>query len=115
MDEIIAYCGLVCNKCPAFIATKENDAAAKKKIAEAWSRQFGLEFRPEDINCDGCLLEDGRLSVFCRKICEVRPCARAKNVENCAYCEQYACEKLKKFLARAPEAKTTLEEIRKNI
>jgi len=53
--------------------------------------------------------------VFCRKICEVRPCARAKNVENCAYCEQYACEKLKKFLARAPEAKTTLEEIRKNI
>jgi len=115
MGGIIAYCGLVCNKCPAFIATRKNDEAGKRKIAEAWSGQFGLEFKSKDINCDGCFSPSDRLSGFCLKICEVRPCARAKKVKNCAHCDQYACEKLETFFARAPEAKNTLDKIRKDI
>ena len=27
MDRIVAYCGLVCSDCPAYIATQANDAA----------------------------------------------------------------------------------------
>jgi predicted ribosome quality control (RQC) complex YloA/Tae2 family protein len=35
-----------------------------------------------------------------------------KEVENCAYCIDYECEKLAKFLEQAPKAKKTLEKIR---
>ena len=74
-----------------------------------------MEFKPEDINCDGCLSEGSRLSGYCRNLCQVRPCARDRGVENCAYCDDYACEKLSDFLAQVPQAKATLERIRKSI
>lgn len=78
MNEMIACCGLICTKCEAFLATKNNDDSKKRKIAASWSRYFGMKFEPEDIDCDGCLPENGRRSGYCRKVCEVRPCAHAK-------------------------------------
>jgi hypothetical protein len=33
---------------------------------------------------------------------------------NCAACADYGCEKLEAFLKNVPEARKTLEEIRKN-
>jgi len=38
-----------------------------------------------------------------------------KQYENCAYCEEYICDNLKKCFERSPSAKQNLEEIRKNI
>jgi len=38
-----------------------------------------------------------------------------KNLKNCAYCDDFACERLSKFFEMAPEAKTTLEKIRKDM
>ncbi|MBM3120461.1 MAG: DUF3795 domain-containing protein, partial [Chloroflexi bacterium] len=38
-------------------------------------------------------------------ICKIRKCGKQKQVENCAYCHEYACEKLTKFFAMAPDAK----------
>ena len=114
MDEMIGCCGLICTKCAAFIATKNDDASARRRIATSWSKHFGMKFEPEDINCDGCLQENGRRSGYYRKICEIRPCAQTRNVKNCAYCEDYACEKLKKFFAIAPRARATLNKIRKD-
>ncbi len=114
MSEIVACCGLVCTKCGAYAATKNNDDDAKRKVAASWSKHFGTKFEPEDINCDGCQTEDGRRSGYCRKVCEIRPCAQAKKVRNCAYCVDYACEKLKKFFMIAPNAKTRLDKIRKD-
>jgi len=112
LDQMIACCGLVCTKCPAFVATQKNDEDAKAKIAQAWSKHFKTKFDPQDINCDGCLPESGRRSGYCRKICEVRPCVKARKLKNCAYCDDYACEKLTKFFAIAHEAKETLDSIR---
>jgi len=108
-------CGLTCTDCPAFLATQADDDAAKKAIAAGWSAHYGMEFKPEDINCDGCLSEGGQLSGYCRNICQVRPCAQEREVENCVYCDDYACEKLSDFLAQVPQAKATLERIRKSI
>lgn len=113
MNEMIACCGLICTKCEAFLATKNNDESKKRKIAKSWSKHFGVKFEPEDISCDGCLSESGRLSGYCRKVCEIRPCAHTKKVKNCAYCEDYACEKLTRFFAIARRAKATLDKIRK--
>jgi hypothetical protein len=112
MEKMIAYCGIECSKCPALIAKKENNDELRKKTAEEWSKQFNAEMKPEDINCDGCL-STGVLVGYCN-ICEIRKCGIEKKVENCAYCNDYICEKLEKWFKNVPDAKNRLEEIRKN-
>ncbi len=113
MDKMVAFCGITCSECPAFLATQKDDDNERKKIAEMWSKQFNEEIKPEGINCDGCLLESDRLFSYCR-VCEIRKCAQEKEVKNCAYCDDYVCEKLNNFFDHASEAKVTLEEIRKD-
>ena len=114
MEKMISYCGLPCIDCPAFIATKNDDDDARKKVAEQWSKEYGADIKPEDINCDGCVSETGR-HIGHWDECEMRICGQAKNVKNCAYCDDFACEKLSKFFEAVPDAKTTLEEIRKKL
>ena len=112
MEKMIAFCGTVCAECPAFLATQENDDDQRRKAAESWSKQYNADIKSEDINCDGCLSESGRLFSY-PKVCEIRRCGQEKNLKNCAYCDEYACGKLNKFFEMAPDAKTTLEEIKK--
>ncbi len=114
MDKMIAFCGIVCTECPAFLATQKDDDNERMKVAELWSKEYKTEIKPQDINCDGCLSEDGRLFSHPR-VCEIRKCGQERNVKNCAYCDDYACEKLNKFFEMAPDQRATLEEIRKNL
>jgi predicted nucleic acid binding AN1-type Zn finger protein len=114
MEKIIAYCGIVCSECPAYIATQNNDDAKRRETAEQWTKQFGHEMKPEDINCDGCLTDTGRIVSYCA-ICEIRKCARERGMVNCAYCDDYACDKLEKFFEMAPMFRATLDEIRKGL
>lgn len=111
MEKIIAFCGLDCSECSAFIATKENNDAKRREIAKEWSKEFGHEFKPEEINCYGCLDSTGPHINYCG-VCEIRKCGMEKEVENCAYCVDYACEKLEKFHEQTSNAKKKLEEIR---
>jgi hypothetical protein len=111
MEKMIAYCGIICTECPAFLATQKDDPVERAKVAEMWSQQFNAELKPEDINCDGCLLDSPRLISHCH-VCEIRKCGREKQVVNCAHCDDYGCEKLTAFLDMVPRAKGTLEEIR---
>jgi hypothetical protein len=113
MSKIIAYCGLVCSDCEAFTVTQQNDNAKRKELAATWSKRYGHEFKPEDINCVGCLSLDGPHIGYC-SVCEIRKCGIEKGVENCAYCVEYKCEKLGKMLEQAPKAKAMLAEMRKN-
>jgi len=85
------------------------------EIAQQIRKHYGQECKAEDVtDCDGCLTENGRLFSGCKK-CEIRKCAKGKTVENCAYCDEYPCEKLKKFFDAEPDAKTRLDEIRSRI
>ena len=34
MDKMIAFCGLTCTECPAFIATQKNDNKEREKVAK---------------------------------------------------------------------------------
>lgn len=108
---MIAFCGLVCTDCPAYMATKNNDKEALRKVAEQWSKEFGANFAPEDCICDGCRAFDARVIAYCGQ-CQIRSCGIAKGVENCAQCAEYACEGLSRFFGNVPSARATLDAVR---
>ena len=115
MQEMIAYCGLVCTGCPTYIATQEDSDTLRKQVVDKWSSdQYPMKI--EDINCDGCLTEGKRLIKFCSE-CEVRACGSAKKVETCAHCEDYACSKLENLwkMISSTEAKERLDSIKKKL
>jgi hypothetical protein len=115
MQEMIAYCGLVCTGCPAYIATQEDDDTMRKQVVEKWSSdQYPMKV--EDVNCDGCLCVGTRLMKFCNE-CEVRTCGSDREVENCAHCEDYVCSKLEKLwsMISSAEAKQRLAKIKEDL
>jgi hypothetical protein len=112
---MIAYCGLVCTDCDAYLATQANDLEALERLAQRAREEFGVEdASPETTMCDGCLAGDGRQIGYCAT-CEIRACAVARGVINCAHCADYACEKLVGFFNHVPEAQESLERIRKQL
>lgn len=113
MDEIIAFCGLSCHKCGAYLATKFNDNEKRKQVAGQWSKEYNANIKPEDINCEGCLSRSENVFNHC-KVCEIRKCGIEKNIINCSACNDYACEKLVKFFEFVPDAKKQLDNIRAN-
>lgn len=119
MDELLSYCGLKCSTCPIYLATKEKDDKKKHKmrvdIAQQIKKRYGQDCKAEDVtNCDGCKADDEKLLSGSKK-CQIRKCARGKDVENCAHCGQYPCEKLQKHFATEPEGKETLDKIRSKL
>lgn len=113
MSEMIAYCGLDCSECKAFKATQTGDQEQKKQMAERWTHELKVEFKPEDIDCHGC--KSSVISGWCRKICKIRPCAEERKVKTCAHCPDYECGKLKEFLTNEPVAKENLQKIQKTM
>jgi len=114
MEKMISFCGITCTECPTFIATKKNDDTERKKVAELWTKEYGRPFKIEDINCEGCLSNGNRVFAYCN-ICEIRKCGREKNLRNCAYCDEYKCERLTKLHEQAPKLKKTLDSVRKDL
>lgn len=110
MPELLGYCGIDCAACPALIATRTNDAELRAKTAVEWSKSYGHEFKPEQINCTGCTSAGAHLG-YC-DICEIRRCAGTRKVENCAFCSDYGCPTLAGFHKGAPEARARLDAVR---
>jgi hypothetical protein len=110
--KTLAMCGLDCAACPAFLAYKNDDQALRVRTAIEWTRQYNVPFKPEDINCVGCLKLDGPHVGHCSQ-CEIRACGLKRKVANCALCLDYAsCDKITKFLSNVPPAKANLDEVR---
>ena len=111
MKEIIAYCGIACHECGAFIATQNNDDGKRAEVAKMWSKQFNSNIKPEDINCDGCQSNGERIFKHCN-VCAIRACGKEKGVANCAHCDDYACSKLEGILQMLPESRKRLDSVR---
>ncbi len=111
MYETTSFCGLECTECPACIATQAGDMQALEKLASDWSSQFGMQIAAENVMCDGCKSDTGRLSGYCT-MCEVRSCAVDRAVVTCAHCDDYGCEKLLACPAYEGKGKELLEKIR---
>lgn len=94
MKQFIAYCGLDCEKCEAYIATKNNDDKLREKVANEWSKLNQAKITPEMINCDGCRC-DGVKTPFCDSLCEIRKCASKNEYSTCGDCKNIdKCETL---------------------
>ena len=115
MDEMIAYCGLICTDCPAYIATQTDDRDALEQMAAHAREKFNLpDITVESVACDGCLANDGRLCGYCFE-CQVRACGMERGLANCAHCGEYACDKLEAFFESAPKARVTLDGLRADL
>jgi len=110
MESMMAYCGLECSACPAFLATQNDDDSAREKVAQEWSRLFQADIKPDSVNCDGCRSGERKFG-YCAA-CEIRSCGEARDVDNCAFCPKYPCVKLTAFFKYAPLARENLERIR---
>ena len=103
-NKMIAYCGLDCEKCDAFIATKNNDQALREKTAKLWAELNHAPILPEHINCEGCRM-NGKKTVFCDRLCSIRQCALNKDVNTCGDCaEMDNCQTLAAVVSHNPDA-----------
>jgi len=113
--ELIAFCGINCLECPAYIAKRTDDMVLREKTAKEWS---GPEepIKPEEINCDSCILLDKELFTYCNS-CQVRICGLEKGVQNCAHCTEYSCDKLERLwnMFKMTEPKKMLDNLRNNL
>jgi hypothetical protein len=91
-NGILTKCGYRCDLCLAYKPNVEiNDK--RSVLSDGWFEIFGFRIQPSDIICDGCVSCEN--PVLIDKACPVRPCVDSKGLKNCAFCEEYICEKLK--------------------
>ena len=110
MNKMIAICGLDCEKCDAYIATKNNDQTLREKTAKIWSELNNAPILPEHINCEGCRM-DGKKTVYCDSLCAIRQCALKKGVATCGDCpEMEQCPTVGAVFAHNPQARKNLME-----
>ena len=109
MRKTIAYCGLDCEKCDAYLATVNDDNALREKTARLWSELNQVEITAEQINCEGCRT-DGLKTVYCDSLCEIRKCAVKKGMETCGSCpEMDQCRKVSVVIGNNQEALRNLK------
>ncbi len=105
--QLLAYCGIDCAGCPAYIATQANDLEKLTALAAQW---FDGASDYTIILCDGCK-SDQRIMQWCAE-CPTRLCAGERALESCAYCADYGCERLLKVFEMSAEARANLERLR---
>ena len=109
MEELLSRCGYRCDLCLAYRPNIEKKPDNRQILSDGWFKYFGFRIQPENIICDGCLAEHPKLI---DQGCPVRPCVNERGLENCGYCDQYICEKLKD---RIVEFDTIRERLQQDI
>ena len=109
MEKMIAYCGLDCAQCGAYVAMKNNDQALREKTAAEWTVMHHFDFTPDMINCTSCQ-GDGIKVGYCSQ-CAIRKCATEKGVVNCGVCDTFkTCKTIQDFIAQVPCAAKNLTQ-----
>ena len=104
MRNRIAYCGLDCEKCDAYLATRNDDQALREQTAKLWAALNNVPILPEDIHCEGCRAK-GTKTPFCESFCEIRQCALKKGVSTCGDCSDLeTCPTVAPIHSNNPEA-----------
>lgn len=106
---MISYCGIDCEHCDAYVATRTCDNGLKARVAHQWSKIYGREITPEEVSCGGCTCV-GTHGIYCDTMCRVKPCCREKGLAHCGRCAEFPCEKLKEIFAYYPGAEDRLKK-----
>jgi hypothetical protein len=78
-------------------ATVSEDQEHLQAVLIQWRQEFNMpDITLDEVVCGGCR-GDRRMNQ-CSRFCRVRPCAVAKGIPNCAYCNDYPCEDLAHLL-----------------
>lgn len=79
------YCGLYCGACSIMVERKNNRLEA---MAD------NNKYRFDELMCNGCKTQVN--SIYCRE-CDIKKCAKEKNVEFCFECNEFPCDIITKF------------------
>lgn len=110
--EMIAYCGLDCYKCEAYLATINNDDSLREIVAEKWSKLNGITITKEMINCLGCIGK-GLKTPYCEALCNIKNCCISKSYEHCGKCANLdTCKTIGEFFKYNDEPKKKLESLK---
>jgi hypothetical protein len=99
--KLAAVCGLYCEACTLFIATRE-DPARLKWLAERF------QISEEAIECYGC--RSHKRGPYC-EICKMFPCAADREIDFCSECAEYPCDELKQFQSEAPHRRELWDDL----
>ena len=109
MDKMIAYCGIDCKSCDAYIATIHNDNALREKTAKLWAELNNAPITAEMINCEGCRT-DGAKTPYCESMCEIRKCALTNKHDTCKDCGNLKnCKIVASVLDNSADARENLK------
>jgi len=89
---LAAVCGLYCEACTLFIATKEDPERLK-----GLAKRFQLS--EEAVKCYGC--RSAKRGPYCEK-CKMFSCAAERGIDFCVECAEYPCGDLKQFQSEMP-------------
>ena len=105
MEPILTRCGYRCDLCLAYKPNVANNPSNQQKLSDGWFKYYGFRLSALEICCDGCMSDNPKLI---DQSCPVRPCVIEKELDNCAQCERYVCEKLTERLV-------VLEQIKQRV
>ena len=112
MPARIAYCGLDCAICPAYLATSLDDQGLRQRTAREWSQVYDSPIEACQVTCLGCQQDEGPRFFICQQ-CTIRVCGLGRGGQTCADCPDYPCPQLRRLLDLAPAARDNLEALRR--
>ncbi len=94
-------CGGYCATCLDYLAYINNDEELKNKLAKQFSKELGMNIKPEDVGCLGC---HGTIHKPWCASCSPQRCTEEKGILTCSFCDEFPCEKLETYLQEHRES-----------
>jgi hypothetical protein len=107
--EYVTYCGLYCELCDARNKTPQKARELRKSLIDSEFEEWGLGFK--EFNDFWKLLNqfaDTPVDMCCKSgncghpNCQLRKCAKSKEIESCPLCDNYPCEMIIRFYQSEP-------------
>lgn len=86
-SNLLAYCGLYCGACSFKVAYEENRREHLQQMPARYDKLKDMVLE----DCPGCRLENQ-----CGN-CAMRDCAREKELDHCAQCDEFPCDHVTQF------------------
>ena len=107
-NQMIAVCGLVCDKCDIFQAT--NDPKMAQEIAGWFKKERNEDVKLEDIRCLGC--KGNRAKHWSPDCWILQCCVDQKGLEYCYQCGEFPCERLSQWSKGSKRYGEALDRLR---